>query len=476
MRKECMNQEEGAAFSSPLDRRSALAPLGVNKVGASTKKKLSSDIITCQKETVSVDLGGKLKTLIETLHVTKLLVFLSHTDEDHINLIGHLPDVPAIFCVGGNVSSEKDTYLNSLLKDKQHAYRFDTYNRKLVVNTSCGDFLRKLLKDDTRIDLQYFKHINVLQKLSFLHLWLLNPHKSDVNSQSYIISATLEQQNMTMVFSGDATTSTFEMLKTELTTDDQPVDDIIRRKVDKRDHNVLFSVPHHGSHRHFPKQIFRMFEPSAYLVNSGNGASYPHPHKDLVSYLASNTKPEYVQKFWDTHTLTADSAACTFSRTADGVGKDERILPILRHNNPSKLLVLGTNISGAIYIDSRGAFSQDYSNSLEIQGQDYSVQYNRHSFSGYLKDGKFQFAPPYNRAYKSEKFSYSEQDEILYKNSTPYAKMYYTPVSKKWFGYLLQAVTPHKVTTEDEDTNPNFGPLCLFRDASFAQLVAPVAA
>lgn len=104
MRQECMNQEEGAAFSSPPDRRSALGALNVNKVGESTIKRLGSDVIMCQKETVSVDLGGKLKTLIEILHVTKLLVFLSHTDEDHINLIGHLPDVPAIFCVGGDIA------------------------------------------------------------------------------------------------------------------------------------------------------------------------------------------------------------------------------------------------------------------------------------------------------------------------------------------------------------------------------------
>lgn len=440
--KKCTRPEKGAAFFSP-PRRTTLQPLIVNKVGKSAIKKLAPDIMTCQKETVSVNLGKKLKTLLAPLQVTQMLVFLSHTDKDHINLIGHLPDVPAIFCVGENVSPEKDTYLRSLLDGKKHAHRFDTYSMSLFANTSCSIFLKILLDDNRNGDLQYFKDTYVLEKLNFLHVWLLNPHKSDANSQSYIISATLEQQNMTMVFAGDATTSTFKVLKEQLTANNSPSDDIIRGKIERENHNVLLSLPHHGSHCHFPKEIFNMFKPSAYLVSSGNGACYPHPHKDLVGCLEAITESQHVENFWRSYTLTADSAACTFTRTTTGVGKDERILPILRRNTPNKLLILGTNISGAIYLDQNGIFSQDCNNSVEIEGKDYSIEYNRHAFSGYLDSCKFQVLQWTNTTTKAKRLSCPKDDAIIYSSHTPYAKIYYSPVSKKWLGYLLTPVKAH---------------------------------
>ena len=454
---------DGAAFprAHTLDAAfRTLTALNVNKITTPQRATLKDQIITCQKETVSVDVGQQLSALLVKLHITKMLVFLSHTDNDHINLIEHLPDLPSVFCVGGDVSANKDASLKKLLKGKKHAYRFDTYNLPLVVDTACGDFLSVLLEKNDTTDLQYFKNTQVLQKLNFLHLWLLNPHKADSNSQSYIISATLQQQNISMVFCGDATVSTFNILQTELSKKGRPVDDIIRRRRSSRDHNILFSLPHHGSSHHFPQQIFNMFQPSAYLVNAGNGASFPHPHRDLISYLIKNTNSQDVGFFWRSYALTAQSALCTFARTTHGVGKDHKILPILHRNRPNQPLVLGTNIAGTLYMDARGVFSQDTMNSVQVKGCDYSIEHNSHVFSGIVQDEQFFFDQQYSVLKNSGVFSVSDQDKILYKNNLPYAKIYYSPVSKKWLGYLLNTMdnSPTSMVQDDElDDITHFG-------------------
>ncbi|HCU06208.1 MAG TPA: hypothetical protein DIC42_01300 [Holosporales bacterium] len=454
---------DGAAFppAQPLGMVfRVLTTINVNKIATPQRVTLKDQIISCQKETVSVDLGKKLSTLLVHLHISKMLVFLSHTDSDHINLIGHLPDLPSVFCVGGDVSENKDAYLKQLLKGKKHAYRFDTYNLPLVVDTACGDFLSVLLDKKDTADLRYFKNAHVLQKLNFLHLWLLNPHALDANSQSFIISATLAQQNMSMVFCGDATASTFDILEAELKKKGFVSDDIIRRHINTRAHHVLFSVPHHGSHHHFPEQIFQMFQPSAYLVNAGNGASYPHPHRDLISYLIQYTQRHNVDFFWRCYGLTAQSSLCTFARTTHGVGKDHKILPVLHRNRPNQPLVLGTNISGALYVDTRGVFSQDATSSVQIEGCDYSIEHNYHVFSGAQQEGKFFFDQQYKSQYDAADFSVSDEDKILYKNNLPYAKIYYSPVSKKWLGYLLNPMdsSPTSMLPDDElDAITHFG-------------------
>jgi beta-lactamase superfamily II metal-dependent hydrolase len=454
---------DGAAFQDMPEPEvvvCALAPLNVNKINTPQRLTLQDQIITCQKETVSIDLGGKLNKLLAELHVTKMLVLLSHPDTDHTNLIKNLPDVPAIFCVGGSLSIKKEAAFQQLLMGKKHAFRFDTFSLPLVVNTACGDFLSELLAKNDVLDLQYFKNTQVVQKLNFLHLWLLNPHNIDSNSQSYILSATLQQQNMSMVFCGDATASTFNMLQSELGKKGMPIDDIVRRLKGCRDHNVFFSLPHHGSSRHFPQQIFNMFQPSAYCVSAGNGASFPHPHRDLISYIMQNTNSRNVDFFWRSYALTAQSSLCTFARTTHGVGKDHKILPILHRNKPNQPLVLGTNITGTLYMDTRGVFSQDQTNSVQVAGCNYSIEHNSHVFSGVLQNEQFLFDAQYNTLKDAGLFRVSDQDKILYKDNQPYAKIYYSPVSKKWLGYLLHTVesTPMNLVQDGGlDENTNFG-------------------
>lgn len=472
--------------ASPLVPLTAFRPLSINKVDTPARKTLCNDIITCQKETISVDLGGKLKSLLENLQVTQILVFLSHTDKDHINLISHLPDVPAIFCVGGNVSIHKKPCFNELLGNKKCAYRFDTYTMNLIVNTACGDFLSTLLKDNNQEYLEWFKNPDVLQQLNFLHLWLLNTQQSDTNSQSYIISATLNKYNMSMVFAGDATSATFKALEEELTNRNLPTDDMIRKNINK-EHNVLFSVPHHGSSHNFPEQIFKMFKPSAYFVNSGNGGQYAHPHKDLISYLSANADAECIKHFWDHYTLTGESSACTFATTTTGSGKDNKRLPILRRNKPNELLVLGTNISGIIYLDSDGVFSQDFNNNIEIQGIDYTMAYNHHAFSGNLLDQRFCFADWSDCSSQKRGNIYCNADNILYQDGIPYAKIFYSPVSEKWLGYLLSPVQQnnrmnprYSIKSQENETHDDVsrGLFCenYDTDESCAQLVQPISA
>lgn len=454
---------DGAAFP-PVQKIDAafrgLSTLHVNKIDTPERLTLKDQIITCQKEAVSVDLGQKLNALLIKLNITKMLVLLSHQDTDHTNLINKLPDVPAIFCAGGAVSTKKNADLKRLLIDKKHAFRLDTYNLPLIVDTTCGDFLSALLEKNDAADLQYFKNTQVLKKLNFLHLWLLNPHKEDANSQSYILSATLHQQNMSMVFCGDATASTFNILQTELSKKSAPIDDIIRRRISKSDHNVLFTLPHHGSPHHFPQQIFNMFHPSAYLANAGNGASFPHPHRDLMSYLIQNTHSQDVNFFWHSYALTAQSSLCTFARTTHGVGKDHKILPILHRNRPNQPLILGTNIAGTLYMDACGTFSQDQTNSVQVAGCNYSIEHNSHVFSGVLQDEQFLFDQQYSALKNSGDFSMSDQDKIIYRNNLPYAKIYYSPVSKKWLGYLLSTTdnSPTSTIQDDElDAITHFG-------------------
>lgn len=445
---------DDAAFSAkekPAIDGAPLATLQVNVITTPQKAKLKDQILTCQKETVSIDLGKKLNTLLVDLCVTKMIVFLSHTDTDHINLIGHLPDVPAIFCVGGYISGIKEARLKKLLVNKKYAFRFDTYALDLVVDTTCGDFLLTLLQNKQEKDLEYFKNTKVLEKLNFLHLWLLNPKTNlgsqggilDANSQSYILSVTLQQHNMSMVFCGDATESTFKILRTELSNKNRPIDDIIRCQRDVCKHNVLFSLPHHGSPFHFPEQIFQMFCPSAYFVSAGNGACFPHPHKNLIESLVEKTDQEKMEFFWRSYELTAQSSLCVFSATEHGVGKDQKILPILHRNLPMKPLVLGTNIAGTLYMDTRGVFFQEQTNSVQVAGCNYNIEHNCHAFSGAVQEDKgFLFDKQYPSLTNAGTFYVSDQDKILYKDNQPYAKIYYSPDSKKWLGYLLDMVDP----------------------------------
>ncbi|CAO5681562.1 MAG: hypothetical protein NEHIOOID_00353 [Holosporales bacterium] len=396
----CLSQNEPKTIFSPKKRSIQFCEvepcISASLGNGSTPSRTTflDKVATAQKETVSIDSPQKFSDALKGVKIA--IYFGSHTDADHWNLIHHIPKETAVLGIWNNFSSllgQKHADLEAFLARKNvqifDSKKFNNDIRKEVFS----DFYQKVLSQKIKnAEIKNLMNDN-LRDLSNIMLWNLNPKSKSSNGKSYIISQTYPQANLSIFFTGDAENETFETLPND-----------IRKQLSKDDsHQIGIVVPHHGSKKH--AAFIEKLSPNFYIVSSGNGGQYAHPHIDLIQKidtLSGSNLQEPTQKFWDCYDRTACTSGCFFfSSTKKIIQLKDRSAkkhksPIakvrmhkkedtekkrsyrkshqfFRENRDGRPAILGTNFSGELFFLKNGEIAQACDFTLSAFEKNYVI-------------------------------------------------------------------------------------------------------
>jgi len=296
----------------------------------------------------------RIRNTISELNFKSLLVFLSHPDKDHINLLHKvIPDNLTIFVflcgdffgkggaesmtqkklLSGQAEAEDTTgdirtlleFLRERKKEKTH-FDFPYY---WGLHEAYGDICYKLPTDQiftlasTVVPQFYSGSLNGITKgfcmqswagipqklLERVYFWSLNDIDEDPNNQSAIISYN-NQDGYSFVFTGDAHDSVFKRISQRLAVVNPEIPNINIERVRTGSHNVMLMLPHHGSRKNISETMLDMFLPSAVFVNAGYGSQFTHPSAEAIDFVGNwakkwTTPPQ--EEFWKSFVFENDT-------------------------------------------------------------------------------------------------------------------------------------------------------------------------
>jgi len=365
-----------------------------------------------------------------------ILIFLSHSDEDHINFLNHenIPErLPiAVILAGdwfgdiGAVDGKTNftepakkvlKFLSQRLRDQSvftHFY-FPYYSPDLnaditrilqpqnlletIESLSITDVLRTfdvlaqpIIQQCLKINpdaptpqflhgafLEVFRHWLPIDPrfhdiLNNVYIWSLNQPADDTNNHSMVVSCALPTLNMSVILTGDAEHSVFQRIAAE--NPGRGFRDVLASRLNALNplHTILLMLPHHGAWANRSGCMLRFFTPNAFGISAGDGRQHGHPSAELIeqirniynkSHLLKNFQQIFYQQYsyWDKfHFITLNA-------------NREQVVDKAEEN---KLLFLCPNIYGCIKWDQEG-IRTNFSNSIAINGQEYSVLYAAHA-------------------------------------------------------------------------------------------------
>jgi hypothetical protein len=280
-----------------------------------------------------------------------------------------------------------------LLTSRGKGTFFETWVRSqnhVTWNIGLGDLLSQLSPFDkvpnqsTTFSLDLTQEGNqkntTIQFLNNIHIWLLNHQRSNINAQSYLMSCTFPQLNMSFVFTGDADDSTFKELNIRM-GQNNPAQILRGKGIDTSAHLIWLFLPHHGSDENHSDVMYALFEPDAYMITAGNGAQHGHPRSDIVDQLQLLS-----DRFWRQYRLTDKQPKFPFfkfmSAETKNQGLDKRYPAIVHYTEDKGAPVFCTNIAQCFYMDQYGNFYQqlDVAPIEYATGKEVTVHLNRHSY------------------------------------------------------------------------------------------------
>lgn len=390
----CLSQNTPKTIFSPKKKSTLFdetTPCTFQSLGSITPNKstYTDKVATTQKETTSINSPQKF---VDALRDIKIVIYFgSHTDSDHWNLLHYIPAETAVLGIW-NGFSEINTHEESSLSEffgRKNVEIFDPNRLKTSVlgkkmDDFYHDFLLKKIKSEEIKKLIF----NNMQDLSNIILWNLNPVSNSENGKSYIISQTYPDANMSIFFTGDAENETFESLP----------NDYKKQFSSFTNHQIGVVVPHHGSKKH--AAFIEKLSPNFYIVSSGNGGQYPHPHIDLIrkiDYLAENKLAKPTQHFWDYYNRTTCTSGCFFFQPEKMIisnpnSAKKQLTKVIKANGNMKIkneiskrsqffrenvkgrpAILGTNFSGELFFLKNGDIAQACDFSLSAFGKNFLI-------------------------------------------------------------------------------------------------------
>ncbi|CAO4836262.1 MAG: hypothetical protein CNLJKLNK_00532 [Holosporales bacterium] len=377
----CLAQNEPKTIFSPKKRATQFCESDAclfSSLSSSTPCKTTclDKVATAQKETVSIDSPKKFSDALKGIKI--VIYFGSHTDCDHWNLIHHIPKETAVLGIWNDFSSilgQKQADLGGFLARK-NVQIFDSkkFNKSICEKKFSDFYQNDLSKKIKNEEIRKLVDDN-LHDLSNIILWNLNPKSVSSNGKSYIISQTYPNANLSIFFTGDAENETFETLP----------NDFRKQFSSDPSHQIGIVVPHHGSKNH--AAFIEKLRPNFYIVSSGNGGQYPHPHIDLIrkiDALSGADLQESTQKFWDFYNRTTCTSGCFFFSSITNIeiklnilsskkgksspakkkgGGKKKLTRIksgqfFRENKDGHPAILGTNFAGELFFLKNGEIAQ----------------------------------------------------------------------------------------------------------------------
>lgn len=347
-------QSQPPAASSAVDESH---PMFDEPSQARATSRSDSEFSTTAREGVSAPNHAtktRIQKILEAHQCNRIILLLSHPDEDHISYTTYIPNiindsiVPMIAILAGDWLSKPlatgheytkthgyqlghtvtGQVLNHLLQRPNtelflpfyHKYnRTDLHQRiRADLKTGTNQLAQQFGKEADQVVLLPEPFYNTLAvfmtyfqligenfagtegMFQNIYVWSLNNISSDANEQSMIVSYTHLSFDQTFIFTGDATDYQFKQIATIEGKEGRPTKDILRTFY-KRDanHTVVFVVPHHGSSENISTTALNLFCPNVFVISAGNGGLYPHPELDVIKQINdwSQHNPSYVQTF-----------------------------------------------------------------------------------------------------------------------------------------------------------------------------------
>lgn len=222
-------------------------------------------------------------------------------------------------------------------------------------------------------DAVYLANIQGMETVfNYVYIWSLNQSADDTNNQSAIVSCSLPDRKMSFVFSGDAHDLVFKNAGLDEYEKDEA--DKIRKILEKEDHLVWLTLPHHGSSANESFFAWDLFKPSGILISAGNYKDFGHPSYNLVSRIAKTKS-----KIWNWGMRVKDKnyRFLAYDKTKTGKNAvrtgelDGEHIPILCPNIMGSISIVQQD--GYFYINQEG-----FSPVLEDDNKlSYLVEYNR---------------------------------------------------------------------------------------------------
>lgn len=358
-----------------------------------------------------------IKKTIKDKGLKHLFVFLSHPDNDHINMISKsIPkELETSFILCGDFflegqDGENKTSVQNLFKYITERKKRQTLTTNLILPhfwehkkyTQIKDFIQnfsdsKKLSKKLESELYTFKShtpphfsgdfVNFLKHAKYLDeslqlsseeldtfknkifIWSLNKISDDPNRQSPIVSFYMPNLQKTIICTGDAHDDVFGDIvqsreKPEL---EKLIQDYIQG-------TILIMLPHHGSDSNRSSKMIKLFKPHILGISAGSGGQYGHPRTDVIQFYKKLYKDSELDKkiedFWNKFNLTGAFRYFSFN-------KDMTRLHTLEEasvDNKKKLPILCSNILGTIEI-LKDSFSAQFTNQFMFGGNYYEISF-----------------------------------------------------------------------------------------------------
>lgn len=386
-----------------------------------------------QRKVLKEDLQEFIKRLLSGLN--HLILFLSHTDVDHINYISAevFPanlSVTAFLCgdwfgysrdysadekalntvknVLSFLAQRKDTHLefpyywnNKVYLDSAHKNTdFNQYVRdqlqtlktrdintvftSLSTEASCRNFhapipsfysgaLESVLPEPLLNTLK--SNDDTMMAIRNTYVWSLNFPVGDVNDFSPIISCKLPSLNLSVVFTGDAGLPVFQSVSCQQTAHSKnSFRETLSDQIDGQ-HLVLMMLPHHGSLLNISGEMLRFFRPSVFGISAGDGGQHGHPSFKTIEWIQGIARQESLHKTFNSRfKKEKDLHIIAIRDQEDAEEKHPHRVVKMREDFP---VFLCPNIYGCIKWD-RDGIHTNFDNTLGIDGNNYYVAYASH--------------------------------------------------------------------------------------------------
>lgn len=364
-----------------------------------------------------------------------LFIFLSHSDEDHINYVNreNIPrDVPITVILSGDWfgdigAQEGKTnltepakkvfeFLAQRIKNQSVATNifFPYYSMRLneLIQGMLGRssnvedlsiFSREITQHCLKMNphapnppflqgyfLDVFKRsfqidLDARAVLENIYIWSLNQPADSTNNHSMVISCTLPNLNMSVVLTGDAEHSVFQRIAVE--NNEQGFHRVLGEHLSSplpivRDHFhlIMLMLPHHGALANRSGSMLSFFKPNVFGISAGDGRQYGHPSSELIQQIREiyTTHPfsTLCENFYNRYTYRDKFHFIALEETSSGKEKHH----VIERAEEDKLLFLCPNIYGCIKWDKHG-IRTNFDNIVEFnEEQKYFVLYAAHAF------------------------------------------------------------------------------------------------
>lgn len=376
------------------------------------------------KEFISTSLDG----------LDHLFIFLSHSDEDHINLLSHenIPgDVPITMILAGDwfgdigavdgktnftePAKKVFMFLSQRMRNGSPTnFYFPYYSSyssvlnaeitemlqphvllEAIEGLSISDALRAFDELAQPIILQCLKINPAAPTPRFLHgpflevfghflpidpkfkdilnnvyIWNLNQPADDTNNHSMVVSCTLPTLNMSVILTGDAENSVFHRIAAE----NAGFDFRSRLGLSNPLHTILLMLPHHGAWANRSGSMLRFFTPNVFGISAGDGRQHGHPSAELIKQIRDIYNKSHLLEHFQQIFYQQYSYWDKFHFIALKTNREH----VVDKAEANKLLFLCPNIYGCIKWDQEG-IRTNFNNSIMLgDEQEYSVLYAAH--------------------------------------------------------------------------------------------------